>query len=249
MSNIIYDCRWSKDLDEKFISDFCQVEQEVFHNDYSKEYFNHKFTNNIYGPSVLVVVYIDDAPSAARALWRNDIEGREAYQPGDTCVLEVCRGKGVFTEMTMRSIAMLPESAIIYNFPNHNSFPGYMKMGWQLLHDYRIKLFLTVDGYLKEHPIKMDDYYARWWVVGQNLLYTKKSGHYFLLQKDHRPFCYHVFSEVSRDIALSFPKFRIGFVFYKTETKTFYNSYFLPTHLVCRNTDVSYIPTWKIDAL
>lgn len=249
MNNIIYDCRWSTDVDEKFISDFCKVEHEVFHNGYSKEHFEHKFIRDIYGASVLEVVYIDDNPSAARALWRNDIDGREAYQPGDTCVLEVCRGKGVFTEMTMRSIDMLPKSAIIYNFPNLNSYPGYIKMGWRLLHQYRVKLFTSVTEYLIEHPIKMDDEYARWWILGNRLSYIRRSGHYFLLQKDRRPFCYNVFCEVNETIAQQFPRLTIGVVFYRTTKKTIFNSIFQPSHVVCRSTDVSYIPTWKIDAV
>ena len=249
MSNIIYDCRWSTDLDEKFISDFCKVEQEVFHNGYSKEYFDHKFIDNIYGASVLEVVYIDEAPSAARALWRNDIDGKEAYQPGDTCVLEVCRGKGVFTEMTMRSIAMLPENAIIYNFPNHNSFPGYMKMGWMLLHEYGIRLF-SPKRYFEEHSQKMDAQYARWWVCGTDgLSYIKRGQHFFLVRNDRRPLMKHIVACVEEGVAKSFPKSTFGVFFYPSEKVTFYNRRFLKKHVVCRNSELKYIPTWKIDAL
>ena len=249
MNNIIYDCRWSTDVDEKFISDFCKVEHEVFHNGYSKEYFEHKFIRNIYGASVLEVVYVDDNPSAARALWRNDLDGREAYQPGDTCVLDNCRGKGVFTEMTMRSIAMLPKDAIIYNFPNHKSYPGYMKMGWKLLHEYGVRLF-TVKRYLTEHPKMMDDDYASWWVIGNdNLYYIKRGLRYFLVRKDRRPFMKHVVACVDEKVAKSFPKSSCGLFFYPSEKETFYNRRFLKSHVVCRNSGLNYIPTWKIDAL
>ena len=249
MSSIVYDCRWTTDLDEKFIADFCKVEHEVFHNHYSRELFDHKFVNNIYGPSVLEVVYIDGEASAARALWRNDIEGREAYQPGDTCVMENCRGKGVFSEMTKRSIALLPINAIIYNFPNHLSFPGYMKMGWSLLHEYGIRLF-TPGRYLKEHSMKMDNDYARWWVMGnKHLSYLKKGGKYFLVKPDRRPLMKHIVACVDEEVAKAFPKSSIGLFFYPSEKKTFYNRRFMKSHVVCRNSDFQYIPTWKIDAL
>lgn len=249
MSNIVYDCRWSTDLDEKFISDFCWVEHEVFQNYYSRGHFEHKFIKNIYGASVLEVVYIGGEPSAARALWRNDLDGKEAYQPSDTCVLESCRGKGVFTEMTRRSIALLPKNAIIYNFPNHLSFPGYMKMGWTLLHEYGVRLF-TPKRYFKEHPIKMDEEYAKWWVLGKShISYHKQGGFYFLVTPDRRPFMKHIVACVDEKIAKAFPKSTIGVFFYPSKKKTFYNRRFMKSHVVCRNSELKYIPSWKIDAL
>ena len=83
MDNIVYDIRWTNDLDEKFIADFLYVQNEVFGCG-TREEFKRQFEENIYGKSIVVVVYLDDKPVAARALWRNDIEGKEAYQPGST---------------------------------------------------------------------------------------------------------------------------------------------------------------------
>lgn len=249
MNEIIYDCRWSTELDEKFIKDFCLVEHNVFHNNYSRDHFEHKFIQNIYGPSVVEVVYINGEASAARALWRNDIDGREAYQPGDTCVMENCRGKGVFSEMTKRSITLLPQDALIYNFPNHLSYPGYMKMGWTLLHEYGVRLF-TPQRYFKEHPIMMDKEYANWWVIGNNnLSYLKRGGRFFLIKPDRRPFMKHVVACVDEGVAKGFPKASFGLFFYPSEKKTFYNRRFMKSHVVCKNTELKYIPTWKIDAL
>ena len=249
MSEILYDCRWTTDLDEKFKADFCQVERTVFHNDYSEAYLKKKFLDNIYGPSVLEVVYIDGEASAARALWRNDVEGKEAYQPGDTCVMDNCRGKGVFTEMTKRSIALLPPHAIIYNFPNHYSLQGYIKMGWSLLHDYGIRLF-TTKRFFQEHPLKMDNEYAKWWLAdNKNLSYIKRNGYFFLVKPDRRPFLKHIVACVDEDIAMSFPKASGGVFFYPSEKETFYNRRFMKRHVVCKNPDINYIPIWKIDAL
>ena len=136
MSEIIYDCRWSDDVDEKFIEDFIATENAVFNNNYTKEQFQKKYIDNIFGKSIVEVVYLDGAPVAARGLWRNDVNGKKAYQPGDTCVTDACRGKGIFTVMTKKSIEMTDEDDLIYNFPNQNSYPGYMKMGWKLVGEY-----------------------------------------------------------------------------------------------------------------
>lgn len=245
---ILYDCRWSDELDEQFIKDYLFVQTEVFSCG-SRDEFRRQFEQNIYGRSVIVVVYIDKKPVAARSLWRNDVCGREAYQPGSTCVLEACRGKGVFKGMTIRAIGMLPKDAVIYNFPNPNSYPGYIKMGWKLLHDYNVRLLTSYTNYHMEHPVIMDEEYADWWVVGRNLTYTKCFGHYFLLQKDHRPFCYRILSEVEECTAKKFRHTSLGLFFYKSETTTWYNKRFALGHVVTRNPELKYIPTWKIDAI
>ncbi len=251
MSNeIIYDCRWSSKVDDKFIEDFIKVEDIVFKNNYSKELFTQKYINNIYGESVVEVVYIDGVPSAARGLWRNDIDGKEAYQPGDTCVTEACRGKGVFTEMTKRSIALLPEDALVYNFPNQNSFPGYMKMGWKLVNEYGFALF-NKKKFFNEHPVKMDEEYANWWLpTAEGLLYFNSGKDYFLVRKMNKPFCYKAIACVDENVAKQFPKKSLGVVFYRSTEKNFYNAKLgLPIHVVSKSSDIKYIPVWKIDAI
>lgn len=251
MDDIRYDCRWSNEVDRTFIDDFINVEKSVFKNDYSKELFAKKYLDNIYGHSVLVVVYIDGKPSAARALWRNDIEGRPSYQPGDTCVLEACRGKGVFSEMTKRAIGMLDKDAIIYNFPNQNSFPGYIKLGWKLLHEYHMVLLLSNESYHKEHPKDMDIDYANWWVKGnQKIKYIKRGNAYYLVHKYPRPFCYKILSRVNKSIALCFPKhLGLGLFFYSSDKETWYNKPFACLHVVSKTSGNLYVPTWKIDAI
>lgn len=248
MSDILYDIRWTDELDEKFISDFLFVQNEVFHCG-SREEFKCQFEENIYGRSVVVVVYLDGEPVAARALWRNDIDGKEAYQPGSTCVLPICRGKGIFKEMTMQAISKLPSPAIIYNFPNYSSFPGYMKMGWNLVCDYRARLYISYKAYHQEHSMIADKDYVNWWFVGKKLKFVKRGSHYFLVQKDHRPLCWHILAEVDKESALKFPKMVAGILFYKSAKVTWYNKKLGASHVVCKNRDQEYIPTWKIDAV
>lgn len=249
MSEIFYDCRWSDGVDKKFIEDFIATQRAVFKNDYSKELFEKKYINNIYGKSVVEVVYLDSQPVAARGLWRNDIYGKPAYQPGDTCVTEICRGKGIFTEMTKRSIELLSEDDIIYNFPNQNSFPGYMKMGWKLVNEYGFAIFTTASGYLKEHPVKMDKRYADWWINDKAGFYSMKKGNEYFLVRPIRQFCYKVCACVEKSVAERFPKKQMGICFYRSTQKTFYNKKLgLPLHVVSKQ-DINYIPIWKIDVI
>lgn len=248
-SELIYDCRWSDKVDDKFISDYNQVQNTVFQNGYNKELFKKKYLENIYGPSIIIVVYGNDKPIAARAFWRNDIDGTEAYQPGDVCVLEECRGRGVFTEMTKRAFAMLPEDAITYTFPNSNSFPAHLKMGNKLIASYYPRLF-THKGYQKEHTLKLDKDYTDWWFSASNRIkHIKRRESYYLVIGYGLPYMYIVLAEVEKETAKKFPKSCIGIYFYRSTKASFYNKNKRPLHIVCKDNNVTYIPTWKVDSL
>lgn len=248
MSDFVYDIRWSDRLDEKFITDYLSLQNEVFHCG-SRDRFDLQFVNNIYGNSILVVVYLGDEPVAARALWRNDINGQESYQPGSTCVKAVCRGRGIFTEMTKRAVSELPEGVIVYNYPNYNSFPGYMKMGWCIAGKYKSRLYTSYTEFKKEHLVPIDNEYVKWWLIGTELKYKKICGRYFLVQKDRRPFCYHILGETDEQSALLFPKLSFGLIFYKSRKETWYNNKLGSSCVVTKNLDINFIPTWKIDAV
>lgn len=246
---IIYDCKWSNEIDSKFVSDFVYVFESVFKSTFSDAEFSRKYLKNIYGPSLLVVAYYQGNPCAARALWRNDLDGIEAYQPGDTCVLENCRGKGIFSEMTRKALSFVPSKAVIYNFPNHKSYSGYIKMGWRLYNDYRLKLYVSYKEFKSIHPQMMDDEYVEWYASGRKLESMKINGHYFLVAKASRRFCYRIIGEISHNISLLFPRRYTGLIFFMSPRITWYNKNFAANHLVTRSLDIEYIPTWKMDAL
>lgn len=249
MSEIIYDCRWSDDVDEKFIEDFIATENAVFNNNYTKEQFQKKYIDNIFGKSIVEVVYLDGAPVAARGLWRNDVNGKKAYQPGDTCVTDACRGKGIFTVMTKKSIEMTDEDDLIYNFPNQNSYPGYMKMGWKLVGEYGLVLFTGNKRYLREHPQKMDLEYANWWIDGDTGLFMKKKGKEYYLVRKIRRFCYRIIACVVEEVAKKFPPMPLGICFYRSTRKTFYNKKLgAPLHVVSKS-EIDNIPLWKMDVI
>lgn len=248
MDNFRYDIRWSDSLDEKFIVDYLSLQNEVF-NCGTREEFEKQFFQNIYGKSLLVVVYSGEEPVAARALWRNDVDGREAYQPGSVCVKKIYRGKGIFTLMTQKAIALLPSDSVIYTFPNINSLSGYKKMGWCIYGAYKARLYLSYTKYSKEHPVQIDDEYVNWWLKGKSLWCKKIGQRYFLLQKDKRPLCYHILGEIGKKSASLFPMLIFGFIFYKSQKNTWYNKKLGSSCLVTRNYDIDMIPTWKIDAV
>lgn len=250
INNTFYDCRWSNEVDEKFIKDYCVVQDTVFQNNYSYELFNKKFIANIYGPSIIIVVYDKNRAIGARSFWRNDIGQKEAYQPGDVCVLNEYRGKGIFTEMTKKAFAMLPEDAIIYTFPNSNSFPAHLKMGNKLVASYRPTLF-TNKEYQKEHTLLLDEEYANWWLASRkDIKHIKRGNHFYLVIPYGLPMMYMVLAEVKQELAMQYKQCNWGIFFYRSTKISFYNKNKRPLYIVCKEkSNINYIPTWKVDSI
>lgn len=99
-------------------------------------YWDWKFCNSPFGPSLLLV-----AESQGRLVavnnwwsWSFSLRGKvlRAYQPCDTAVAKDFRGKGLFKTLRLEGLRMAREEGIglIYNFPNQNSLPGYLSLGW-----------------------------------------------------------------------------------------------------------------------
>lgn len=77
------------------------------------------------------------------------------------------------------------KNELIYNFPNQNSLPGYLKLGWKLKCKYNLHIGFDLlkilnSGYLK----KIDDAYLIWRFINNPMkkyFYINRKGIYFLL--------------------------------------------------------------------
>ncbi len=101
------------------------------------EYFRWKHLENPFGRSFMIVAETGGRIIGFRALmrWRFRIGDRtiEAARPVDTVTHPQERGRGVFSTLTRAALDSLKgEVDLIFNTPNENSLPGYLKMGWQI---------------------------------------------------------------------------------------------------------------------
>lgn len=241
-----YDIRYSDELSEPFIRDFIAVHASVFGPVLTRARFDTKYVRNIYGRSVLAVVYDGNLPCAARAFWRNDLGGEPAWQPVDTCVDESHRGQGIFKEMTLRALSFLPEGARIYNFPNNNSRERYLKMGWKVLAQYHLRLFVNPSSYRAEHPEQVSPDYVNWWFLGvSRLRCVRLMGRWYVVRRLNKPRCYKILTEVSEPI---FPMVRFVLCFYDSIKKPFYSKMSHSLYIIGRNVE-RYVPVWKMDAI
>jgi GNAT superfamily N-acetyltransferase len=102
------------------------------------EYFRWKHLENPFGRSYMIVAELDGQIIGFRALmrWRFRVGDRtiEAVRPVDTVTHPDHRGRGVFSMLTRTALDSLRgEVHVVFNTPNSNSLPGYLKLGWTLV--------------------------------------------------------------------------------------------------------------------
>ncbi|MCX8129607.1 MAG: hypothetical protein N3I35_05835 [Clostridia bacterium] len=255
IDGIEYFCEWSSKMAAKEIGDFIYVQNEVFDTHIGYSYFKHKFIDNIYGDSLIVIAYINGAPAAARAMWRNDLDTgrRQAYQPCDTAVLYKYRGCGIFKVMTTLAKSRLPHKSILYNFPNKNSYPGYKKLGWRDIGSYCYRIWFGFRQYEKEHPFLIDSEYVKWWFGSRKdrdfCVVSRKGQHYLMRRRKYN--IYIAIGKICESDAVMFRKTRFPIILFYSQKKSFFHRFSSLIRVVASGDapiDIK-IPLYKIDAI
>ena len=222
--------------------DFMHLANMVFGPFVTEEYYKAKFLDNIYGPSLVTVVYVDGCPAGTDVMWRNDLNGEKAYQTVDTCVLEEFRGMGLFKKMTCYELDLLGKETLVYGFPNVNSYPGYVKMGWQVQRLYKT---LCCSKDMDEIPSD----YASWWMKTQSgIHHLRKKGNYYLIRKNNNKPVATLIGRVDEQTAASFPEAQGVWLLKHFQTKPSIYNKNKSIPLVCNKPNKE-IPYWKIDAI
>lgn len=98
-------------------------------------YLTWKHVENPAGKSFVLIAEEDSKIIGLRIFmyWDFNINGRnyKALRPVDTAVHKDYQGKGLFKQLTLKGLDMTKGNFdFIFNTPNNNSLPGYLKMGW-----------------------------------------------------------------------------------------------------------------------
>ncbi|CAH7394634.1 putative N-acetyltransferase domain-containing protein [Vibrio chagasii] len=121
------------------------------------EFLVWKHKKNPFGESISYVAFDDDYNLLGLRTflkWRFKInsETYHAVQPVDTATSPVARGKGIFSLLTRKALGDV-NNEIVFNRPNKNSFPGYLKMGWLYQGDIRFGIMPRLKAYTNKHII------------------------------------------------------------------------------------------------
>jgi hypothetical protein len=100
--------------------------------------FRWKHLENAFGPSPAWVAVDGDRVVAVRYLMRWEFEQdgarRRAVRAVDTATHPDFQGRGLFRRLTLGAVDELAgDVEFVFNTPNDQSRPGYLKMGWQLV--------------------------------------------------------------------------------------------------------------------
>lgn len=99
-------------------------------------YWTWKHARNPFGPSPCLLAEADGRLVGLRVFMRWDWRARGITVPAvravDTATHPDWRGRGIFTRLTLALLGRLKAEGIafVFNTPNSQSRPGYLKMGW-----------------------------------------------------------------------------------------------------------------------
>jgi len=125
--------------------------------------WRYKHVDNPYGKSLVLVAVENDSIIGVRAFmrwqWQLGDYVFSAFRAVDTATHPDHQGKGVFKKLTLNAIEIAKEQgdSFIFNTPNTQSLPGYLKMGWEEVDKLKIRIIPT-------NPL--------------NWLNVKQTGHY-----------------------------------------------------------------------
>lgn len=156
---------------------YAELLSENYERHIGVSFLEWKHKLNPVGPSVIAFAYDGEKLVAARAFQRaySFNKNRLIYQPCDTVTHNDHRQKGLFRELTQLCLNNINlDKTLIINFPNDNSEPAYLKMGWSkysnLIKEYSFNPFgvrkeLTRENILtwcRENKDTIFSDYIRW---------------------------------------------------------------------------------------
>ncbi len=112
----------------------------------SEEIWNYKHVDNPFGRSLVLVAEDNGIIAGVRAFmswkWQYLNKSYSAYRAVDTATHPDFQGKGIFKKLTLEAIelAKQQEDQFIFNTPNEQSRPGYLKMGWETVDKLKVAL-------------------------------------------------------------------------------------------------------------
>lgn len=112
----------------------------------SEEVWHYKHIDNPFGKSLVLLAIEDSKIIGVRALmrwkWQRGDRKFSAYRAVDTATHPDHQGKGIFKKLTLKAIeiAKAEEGDFVFNTPNNQSKPGYLKMGWQPVSKLNVNL-------------------------------------------------------------------------------------------------------------
>lgn len=115
----------------------------------TEDIWRYKHVDNPFGKSLVLLAIDDGSIIGVRAFmkwqWKKKDRTFFCFRAVDTATHPNHQGKGVFKKLTMEAIqrAKLAKHHFIFNTPNQQSLPGYLKMKWEIVDKIKVHLYLS----------------------------------------------------------------------------------------------------------
>ena len=112
----------------------------------TEEVWSFKHITNPFGESLVLVAQEKDEIIGVRAFmrwkWQQGENIYSAFRAVDTATHPEHQGKGIFKKLTLKALEIGKEHGdhFVFNTPNAQSKPGYLKMGWKEVGKLKIHL-------------------------------------------------------------------------------------------------------------
>jgi len=140
----------------KDMSQILDLTKNHLDESFSDDFFIWKHLENPFGKSFAMGAWDDDKLVGLRMFMRWEFIGFnqetiKAIRPVDTVTHKEYRGKGIFKDLTLRGLDIAKnEYNLIFNTPNQNSLPGYLKMGWNKINIQQPFIYAIVNPFKKK---------------------------------------------------------------------------------------------------
>lgn len=182
---------WTSEINQNLEKKIMSCFDRTFGKNSPNNYFRWKYRDNPFGESLHIIATNKNKVVAARAFWRLDVNKTESYQCVDTAVLSNFQKKGIFKKTALMAAEILKEK-LIYNSPNKNSGPIYLKCGWKNIVKSNLTKINLTSFMLKSSPIiRWKAETLRWRFVknpAQRYYNIKKGRSYFIFRKIRKRF-------------------------------------------------------------
>ena len=121
----------------------------------SESIWNYKHVENPFGRSLVFVAEEDNNIVGVRAFmrwqWKLRDKIYQAFRAVDTATHPSHQGKGIFKKLTLIAVEAAKKNGdnFIFNTPNDQSRPGYLKMGWEQVDKIKVALRPAYNSFWK----------------------------------------------------------------------------------------------------
>lgn len=174
----------------------------------SENIWRYKHINNPFGSSIVLLAEDKGEIIGVRAFmkweWCSSAETFKAYRAVDTATHPKHRGKGIFKKLTLAAVkkATEDEDSFIFNTPNDQSRPGYLKMGWKIAGNLKVAVRPSFSSFFKtsrtigeteiinsSNPFDLEELCKIWnsCLAQDGAFFTPKSANYLAWRYEKNP--------------------------------------------------------------